>query len=359
MKKLLLIGPVPPLFSYGGPTKSINGLNIIFSRSNIDFSILSPNSNIDGSKIKNIKKSNNIFYRKNHSVFLLKNFYKYKIIWINSFFDIKLLLLLFIRLFFKFQLVVSPRGQLSQEAINTSNPTKKQIFIKIIKLFKNYFLFHTTSDSETKNIKAIFKKIKYKQISNLFDLNYKLNNVTKRKFIFYSRIHKKKGLDILLDTIQTYNLKVDLDIYGFIEDISYWDLCKNYIDKCDGVKYMGNLKDGDISKLKDRYSFFILPTLNENFGHVIIELLSIGCIPIVSKNTTPFEKEISSIFSLNFELSDKSELKDVINLANNMSDDRFMELKSLVRPYFDKLNENQKKTKNKYVYFISDLLNEN
>ena len=122
---------------------------------------------------------------------------------------------------------------------------------------------------------------------------------------------------------------------------------------------MGTIDDGDISTLKNKYSFFILPTLNENFGHVIIELLSIGCIPIVSKNTTPFDKEISSIFNLNFEISDKSDLKDVINKANNMSDERFMELKSLVRPYFDKLNKNNKIIKNKYIRFISDLLDEN
>ena len=122
---------------------------------------------------------------------------------------------------------------------------------------------------------------------------------------------------------------------------------------------MGNLDDGDISKLKNSYSHFILPTLNENFGHVIIELLSIGCIPILSKNTTPFDKEISSIFNLNFEISDKSDLKNVIDIANNMSDERFMELQSLVKPYFDSLNENQKKIKNTYINFILDNLNEN
>ena len=356
MKNLLIIGPFPPLFSYGGPTKSINGLNSIFSSSNVDFSILSPNSNLDGSKIKNINKSNNIFYRTNQSVFLLKNFHKYEIIWINSFFDLKLLLLLLIRLFFNFQLVVSPRGQLSQEAISTSNPTQKQIFIQTIRLFKNYFLFHTTSDSETKNVKAIFKTIKYKQISNSFNLNYKFNNVTKRRFIFYSRIHKKKGLDILLSTIQKYNIKIELDIYGFIEDKDYWKKCENYINDIKGVNYMGSLDDGDITKLNNKYSFFILPTLNENFGHVIIELLSIGCIPILSKNTNPFDEDISSIFNLNFEISDKSDLKNVINMANNMSDEKFIKLKSSVRPYFDKLNENQEKIKKKYINFISDLL---
>lgn len=359
MKKLLIIGPFPPLSSYGGPTKSIKNLYDIFSNTDIQCTILSPNRHLDGTKLKEIKYNKDVIYCKNQFLYLLNNSNKFDVIWLNSFFDLKILLLCLIKVFCNFHLIISPRGQLSDKAINTSNRFFKKLFIRVTLLFRSNLLFHSTSSSESKDISYYFKKNQIRIISNLFNLDYKPNNFKKRKFIFYSRIHKKKGLDILLETIQIYNLKIDLDIYGFIEDIDYWKLCKNYIDKCDGVKYLGNLDDGDISKLKNSYSHFILPTLNENFGHVIIELLSIGCIPILSKNTTPFDKEISSIFNLNFEISDKSDLKNVIDIANNMSDERFMELQSLVKPYFDSLNENQKKIKNTYINFILDNLNEN
>jgi glycosyltransferase involved in cell wall biosynthesis len=354
MKNLLIIGPFPPLFSYGGPTKSITSLHNIFSNSNINHHILSPDHHLDRSKIIQEKKTN-IFYRRHQSIFLISNFYKYDIIWLNSFFDIKLLILITIRLFSKFEIIVSPRGQLSPDAIITSNKFLKQIFIKIIRFFRVKLLFHSTSDSETDDIKTLFKKIKYKQISNLFNLDYKSNSVTKRKFIFYSRIHKKKGLHILLNTIQKYNLKIELDIYGFIEDEDYWKICANYIKKQSGIKYMGSLKDGDITKLANKYTFFILPTLNENFGHVIIELLSIGCIPIISKNTNPFDKDLSSIFNLNFEILDKADLKNVLEKANNMSTDSLIELKSKVKPYFDKINKKQEMLKNDYIYFINEI----
>jgi len=355
MKHLLIVGPFPPLFSYGGPTKSIKSLYNIFTSSDINFSVLSPNCHLDGAKLSYKNNLNNVMFRNHQSFFLISNFYKYDTIWLNSFFDKKLLLLIAIRVFFKFNLIVSTRGQLSSEAIRTSNPTLKKIFIKLIQFFKHNIIFHTTSNSETESVNFFFNKITIKQISNVFDLNYIPNNITERKFVFYSRIHKKKGLDILLKTIDKYNLRIELDIYGFIEDKYYWESCKSYIDKQSKVNYMGNLEDGDITRINNKYCFFILPTLNENFGHVIIELLSIGCIPIISKNSNPFDADLSSIFNLNFEISDNAKLKDVINTASNLKLEDLSKLKSRVRPYFEKLNKRQEKIKKEYVSFVSSL----
>lgn len=354
MKKLLIIGPFPPLFSYGGPTKSIKSLYDIFSKTDIQCSVLSPDIHLDGTKLKEVNINSDIVFCKNQFFYLISNFHRFDIIWLNSFFDLKILLLCIIKIFYNFHLIISPRGQLSSKAIDTSKPLLKKIFIKITLIFKSNILFHSTSSSESKDIAHFFKNNKISQISNLFILDYKQNFVQKRKFIFYSRIHKKKGLDILLQTIKKYNLKIDLDIYGFIEDKAYWKLCKNYIDKCSGVKYVGPLEDGDISKIKNTYCFFILPTLNENFGHVIIELLSIGCIPILSKQTNPFDEETNAIFNLNFELHDSEDIKRVIENANKMSASNLIELKKKVKPYFDKLNK-QESTRKKYYQLISDL----
>ena len=355
MKKLLIIGPFPPLSSYGGPTKSIKNLYDVFSNTDILCTILSPSRHLDGTKLKEVKNNENVIFCKNQFFYLLANSHKFDVIWLNSFFDFKILILCLIKLFYNFHLIISPRGQLSDQAINTSNRVFKKLFIKVTLLFRSNLLFHSTSSSESKDISYYFKKNQISIISNLFNLDYQPNNNKKSKFIFYSRIHKKKGLDILLKTIQMYNLKIDLDIYGFIEDIDYWKLCKNYIDKCDEVNYMGNLVDGDISKLKDSYSFFILPTLNENFGHVIVELLSIGCIPILSKNTNPFDKETNKIFNMNFDLNSSTDFKRVLEKANNISLKDLLELKVKVKSYFNKINLTQNETKAKYIKLIKNL----
>ena len=356
MKKVLLIGPFPPLYSYGGPTKSIQGLYNVLNTKSIQCSVLSPSRELKGNKIIIEEIDNKILFSNNFYIDILKSLKNNKIMWFNSFFEFKLIWLLFLNSFLQFNLIVSPRGQLSHNAIYTSKPLFKFIFIKFVSFFNKSIYFHSTSKEESKEIKKYFRNARIKEISNISSNEFFNNSCVNKKFIFYSRIHKKKGLDILLSTIQKYNIKIELDIYGFIEDKDYWKKCEKYINDIKGVNYMGSLDDGDITKLNNKYSFFILPTLNENFGHVIIELLSIGCIPILSKNTNPFDEDISSIFNLNFDISDKSDLKNVINMANNMSDERFIKLKSSVRPYFDKLNENQEKIKKKYINFISDLL---
>lgn len=355
MKKILLIGPFPPLFSYGGPTRSIFGIYNSLTNSGYNCTVLSPKKNFDGSENIDTINKKNIIYTDKFFHFIFKNYHTYDIIWFNSFFELKIFFLFFLKKFSNFKLIVSPRGQIAKKAISTSNIFLKYQFIKLVRIFKNDIVFHSTESNESKDIKYNFGTNKIFQISNIFSLKFYENSCYEKKYVFYSRIHKKKGLLVLLKNIQHYNEEAHLDIYGFIEDKVYWKECYKIIRKLKNVKYMGTIDDGDISTLKNKYSFFILPTLNENFGHVIIELLSIGCIPIVSKNTTPFDKEISSIFNLNFEISDKSDLKDVINKANNMSDERFMELKSLVRPYFDKLNENQKKIKKDYINFINQI----
>ena len=67
--------------------------------------------------------------------------------------------------------------------------------------------------------------------------------------------------------------------------------CKILIDKLDNINYMGSIDNGDLQILKQIF-FFIFPTLNENFSHIIIELISRNN-SIISKSTTPFDIQIN------------------------------------------------------------------
>ena len=52
----------------------------------------------------------------------------------------------------KFKLIVSPRGELSKRAINSSNKFLKIVFIHIIKFFNKNVIYHATSQNEQANI---------------------------------------------------------------------------------------------------------------------------------------------------------------------------------------------------------------
>tara|TARA_B100001939_G_C16942801_1_gene618998 strand:+ start:2558 stop:3625 length:1068 start_codon:yes stop_codon:yes gene_type:complete len=352
MKKILLVGPYPPLFSYGGPTKSIYGLKKCLSK-NFDCYVLSPNRNLDGTLNKNLKNVKSIFYKSSSSKFLLLNAHKYDIIWFNSFFEHRLILLILMSLTLKFKLIISPRGQLANNAINTSNIILKKLFIKIIKPFKSNFIFHSTSESESNDIIEKFQKVRIKELPNIFSLNFIRNNSYEKNYLFYSRIHKKKGLNFLLKTLNNCSLNIKLDIYGFIEDHEYWNECKKNMKNLNHVNYKGEIKNGNISMLADKYTFFILPTLNENYGHVIIELLSLGIIPIISKKTTPFDSLLDKGIGFNFDLTSSNELEKIINKTKKLSIDELSNLKTNVSSVFQLLKHDLESITKEYINFVN------
>lgn len=355
MKKILLIGPYPPLYSHGGPTRSIYGLHKLFNNTGFICNVISPNKNLNGSKIITHCEDSKVLFTNNFYSNFTCNTKKFDVVWFNSFFDFKLIYIIGLKFLFNFKLVVSPRGQLSKKAISTSNSFLKLIFIKIIGLFSNSISFHSTSDHENNDINFFFKTYEVSLIPNLFSVNYNNNKSIKKNFLFYSRIHPKKGLLFLLETLLDNNISINLDIYGFIEDKHYWNKCQKIISKLKNVRYKGEIKNGDISILRDQYTFYIFPTLNENYGHVIIELLSLGIIPIISKSTTPFDSLINEKIGLNFSLNSPLELSDVLNKTNQIDKDTLNVLKNSVYEIFTTLNKDQEAIKNDYINFIKQL----
>jgi len=353
MKKILLIGPYPPLYSYGGPTRSIYGIYNSLINSGYDCTVLSPKKNFDGSDNIGAINKKNIIYTDKFFHFIFKNYHTYDIIWFNSFFELKIFFLIFLKNLSDFKLIVSPRGQLSKKAISTSNMFLKYQFIKLVRIFKNTIIFHSTDSNESKDIEYGLCINKVFQISNIFSLKFYENSCYEKKYVFYSRIHKKKGLLILLKNILHNKVDINLDIYGFIEDKVYWNECYEIIRKLENVNYMGNIDNGDISILKNKYSFFILPTLNENFGHVIVELLSIGLIPMISKGTTPFDSIIGDKIKFNFSLEKPDELTNNILQSRNLSYNQMKEIKTSVKNIYNTLVKRQVNVKKEYVNFIN------
>lgn len=330
-KKIIISGPAPPLFDYGGPIRSLSSFYKEFSK---HFFIvwISINKFHDGQNLVT-DKLDEIIYTKNEFLKIIVKSKKEDTIWLNSFFELKTLLLPF--LLINNKIIISPRGQLADKAISTSNYFMKYIFIKIFRIIQNRVVFHSTSTDESLNIKNIFNS-KVFEIPNLFKLEYDFNSCLDKKIVFFSRISKKKGLLDFLEIYSKIKINITLDIYGYIEDETYWHQCKSFINNDQRISYKGALLNGNFKKLKDKYSFFLLPTYNENFGHSIIEALSLGLIPLVTKDTTPFEKHMKYYFNLGYELNYIS-IKKVINEINEMNNSKLLSLKKETSIMFSKI----------------------
>ena len=251
------------------------------------------------------------------------------------------------------KIYIAPMGVFSEGAINNKK-IKKKAFLAIFKslgFFKNIIWSFTSELEKIDAQKQLGKKlvsnyIIAEDLPRKIDFDYQINKVKSQnlddtlRVIFLSRICAKKNLEYAIDILNSnYNRKIIFDIYGTIENIEYWAICKQKIDKLPSnvcVKYCGEVSPNDVIEVFSKYSVFLFPTKGENFGHVIYEALSGGCIPIIS-DTTPWNEIVSAVGYVN-PLSEIERFKECINkiteLKKNELTDRRTRAVELARDKF-------------------------
>ena len=111
--------------------------------------------------------------------------------------------------------------------------------------------------------------------------------------LFLSRIHPKKGIEILLEALCRVREKIDgykVKIAGE-GDSDYVEKLKNFCsenDLNDIVEFVGGVYGDDKWRLISNASVLVLPTYSENFGLVVAEAMSVS-IPVITTNTTPWQ----------------------------------------------------------------------
>lgn len=302
--------------SFGGPLKTIVNLtNELNDR--YDFFIVTSDRDPSSKKRYNGIKVNSwntvdkvkVFYcshnRKN--IFTYIKIFKekaYSAVYLNSFFSyaFTILPLLIVKFYLNSSLkvIIAPRGEFNSGALQIKKIKKiiYSYFFKIFIISKN-IVFQASSEIEVKTIQRKFnfyKKLNifeapdfpspYKKL-NLLD-NLDRNNHL--RLIFLSRITPMKNLDFLLRVLKNCSCKIQFDIYGPITDINYWNKCSHLISEMPSnvfVSYQGEKDPSEVSNIFAKYHLFALPTLGENFGHVIIESLFAGT-PVILSNNTPW-----------------------------------------------------------------------
>lgn len=110
------------------------------------------------------------------------------------------------------------------------------------------------------------------------------------RVVFLSRISPKKNLDFALEVLREVKVPVTFDIYGPIRDDAYWSRCKDRMSRLPSsveAVYRGSVEHDEVAAVLSRHDLFFLPTLGENYGHVILESLAAGT-PVLIGDTTPW-----------------------------------------------------------------------
>ncbi len=179
-------------------------------------------------------------------------------------------------------------GALTQKAL------KKKVFItgcKALGLFNN-ITWSVTSEIEAEDMKRVIcKNAKYIIAEDLPRTNVPGRSAPQHepmKVAFLSRISPKKNLLRAIEELQKVKAEMKFTIYGPVEDQEYWRKCQNALKLMPNhvtCEYAGDVPTEKVQDALAQNDVFFFPTLGENYGHVIFEALSVGCIPVISDQT--------------------------------------------------------------------------
>ncbi|WP_228850354.1 glycosyltransferase family 4 protein [Aegicerativicinus sediminis] len=296
----------------GGPVRSYANM-MEHMKEEVDFFVVTRNHDYcDNRPYQNILKNqwNNLFA--NVKVMYVEekeissktfrkvlDFEKFDAIYINGVYSWKFSILPILALrSFKLPLIISARGMLNPQAFSVKG-LKKKIYIKLSRLLGLYkdVYFHATNEDEKSNIYEHFGKSERIKVAPNFPRKIEYFERSGPKLIGVlnlinvARISKEKGTLVILKILSKVSEgKVSLDIYGPIYDHRYWDLCKEAIASLPHnivVNYKGILNSEKVPKKMSEYDAFIMPSYGENFGHSILEAMSVG-LPVIISNLTPW-----------------------------------------------------------------------
>lgn len=226
--------------------------------------------------------------------------------------------------------VIVPRGTLSTYALSLSSWKKKLVLaLGQRAALKKADMLIATCYEEYQDIRNFGLKSPVAIIPNGVEMpNLSTISVAKKKtLVFLSRIHQKKGVDILIDSWSILHEKFpewNLCIAG-PDKSEYANLLKEKCHnlQCQRVEFTGEITGNEKYQFLAEASLFALPTHSENFGIAVGEALACGT-PVVTTTGAPWSGLIENDCGLWIDLS-------VENLTKALEDMMSRPMEDLVR----------------------------
>jgi len=334
MKILHIVPSYKPAYIYGGPIESVARLceGLVLAGHTVHVYTTTANGkvelqvpvgkpvDVDGVQVTYFKR---ITKDPTHiSTSLWKQLYsqvnEYDIVHIHSWWNILVMAAAKICLLKNVKVVIAPRGMLSHYIFNSGSSKVKNLihnFFGKSLLAKTYI--HATADAEYKECTALipgWSGFVLPNIISLPEMSIDHHENEDFTFIFLSRIHPKKGLEILIEALSQVSFDVKLKIAGDGDD-DYVAQLKQLASqfKVDSkIEWLGWMnRDHKFTELMNA-DLFTLVSLNENFANVVVESLHMGTAVLISEDValSSFvkEKEMGWVCSL--------QVSDVVSKIN-------------------------------------------
>ncbi len=304
MKILQIVPSYKPAYQYGGTIESVARLCEGLVQAGVEVQVFTTTANgrneldvttdieyeVEGVKVIYFKR-----LTKDHSHItfsLWKRLYKdcknYDVVHIHSWWNLLVMVSALICKQQKVKLIISPHGMLSDYIIQHSKSFLKRFTHHFIgKSLLKYATLHATSDAELSECNTLIPGWEGFMLPNIIWLpEIKIDKPGNKMFtiIFLSRIHPKKGIELLMEVISKLTIKVCLQVVGtgekqYIKTLKRKAKELHIEDQVDWLGWKNRDEKFDILMQAD---LFALTSYNENFANVVVESLHVGTPVLLS-----------------------------------------------------------------------------
>ena len=247
---------------------------------------------VDGILVKYFKR-----LTKDHSHFspsllwhLWKTVKQYDLVHVHAWWNLVSVLSCWIAVLRGVPVLITPRGTMSPYSFQQNKSFFKRIFHSFLgKPIFSKLHYHLTSLKEKEDTMKLSSGKSFTIIPNFVQLS---DNVTNHidftegvlRLLFFSRIEKKKGIELLFESLHEIGLPFHLTIAGF-GDLDYIASLKILAAEkgiADCLTWLGQISPYDKFNIMASHHLLVLPSWDENFANVIIESLSVNTPVLIS-----------------------------------------------------------------------------
>jgi glycosyltransferase involved in cell wall biosynthesis len=300
-----------PGFRAGGPVRAITN-TIGRLAPDVDFFVVTRDHDADGTPYRDVQPgrwtvagvSGRVFYAPRLTPRVLQRCVAESgcdVIWLNSFFSRGSIGVLAYRRMGRIRrpVLLAPRGEFSPAALALKR-RRKAIGMRLLRWTGCLRSIQWLASSEIEQ-QAIGQGVGVSSVTCVpesvaevpaLDEPWPAKTTGRLRAVFASRIAPTKNLLFLLEVLTRCDGGIHLDVVGPIEDPAYWARCRALMPRLPPgvtVAYAGEAAHHDLQRRLSTYDVLILPTLGENFGHIVVEAWAAGC-PVLLSDRTPWRR---------------------------------------------------------------------
>ncbi len=195
--------------------------------------------------------------------------------------------------------ILALRGEFSLGALQLKSRKKRlyRVLARWLGLYRG-LVWHACSSQEVADIRRVLgpsativeaPNFPPEPVSEALDI-HREKVVHQARLVFLSRISPMKNLLGVIEILSQVQEPVVFDVYGPVEDAAYWVRCQQAARNFPGnvtMTYRGEVEPGGAERVFAGYDALFLPTLGENYGHVIPEAWA-AAMPVVISDRTPW-----------------------------------------------------------------------